>query len=73
LREGDEIMDTGQYQLAGIPLVDDKDLLEIYKSFKEIEDVYNGSMIAMGYLNQPAPSVSGNTNIALFRINNSTK
>jgi hypothetical protein len=47
------------------PLIDNGNLLEMYETFKEIEGVYNNSMIAMGLQGQFIPLVSSNTNVSL--------
>jgi len=41
-----------------------KDLVEMYKTFEAIEDTYNSSLVAMG-LKTVMPSLSGNTSIGL--------
>jgi type III secretory pathway component EscR len=62
------MMDTSEYQLPDSFSVNNKDLIEIYETFKAIDEIYNNSLIAMGMQTRSAVSVSGNTNISLSNI-----
>jgi hypothetical protein len=64
-------MDTSKYQPPLPPNrldVDSESLLEIYETFKAIDEVYNNSLMAMGIRSAPGVSVSGNTNASLSNI-----
>jgi hypothetical protein len=62
-------MDSSKFQFLGVPLTDNKDLLSMYETFKEIEDVYNKSLAAMGIQPYMNPAISGSTNITLSNTN----
>jgi hypothetical protein len=61
-------MDTSKFRVMGIPVTEDKDLLNVCETFQKIEEVYDNCLIAMGIRSASIPSVSGNTNISLSNI-----
>jgi len=55
-------------QVPGIPVMDNKDFLEIYETYQAIEEVYNDSLTAMGLRASASLPLCANTNVSLGNL-----
>jgi hypothetical protein len=60
----EEQMDVSKWALPDSSLLDIGNFQELYDTYKAIEEVYEGSLVAMGYQNAVSRPVSASTNVS---------